>query len=79
MQLNLNIPQRKAGECDCGQPSVAKDGSGEYCLDCKTAVDRASDLAYQMLMETRAEIFFDLRIEQERAKQQRWNAKKRAA
>lgn len=77
MQLTLNIPQRHAGECDCGSPSVAKDGSGEYCLECKSEVDRASDLDHKLLLESRAEIFFDLRIEQERAKQARWNAKQR--
>ena len=76
-QLKLEIPPKVPGTCDCGRPGVKKDGSGLYCLECEAAVNRATKLAHAMMIETRAEVFFDLRIEQERAKQHRWNAKKR--
>ena len=78
-QLLLRIPPRNPKECDCGNPGIREDGSGWYCAECEEYLDRMYKLQHQLMMETRAELFFDTRIEGKRNKWQRHAEKKRMA
>lgn len=43
--------------CDCGNPGEKKDGSGWYCSECETMIQRVTRLLIQIIKEQRQETF----------------------